>query len=484
MKNVIALLSMFSWVGILFAQPAQTPTPRPLVIAHVTLIDMTGGPPRQDMTVVVAGDRIQSIGRSSRVRVPANALIVDGAGKFLLPGFWDMHAHVLHKPRFATFLPLLIANGVTGVRDMATHTPLDEVRRWREEIAAGTRIGPRIVAAGLILDGPKPLNPSVSIAIKDAGDGRRAVRQMKEQGADFIKVYSSLPRDAFYAIADEASKQGLPFAGHLPTSVTACEASAAGQKSFEHMLGWFESCEEKAERIGRRDERPTTAPDATPEPRGLVAGSLKQITDSASFDEPEARALATVLARNGTWLTPTLSARWAATYYDEKVSKGDPRSKYILPAMRESWETSGPFAQFTAEQLATLKLGYDSLLKALARMHRAGAKLLAGTDTGVPYTFPGFSVHDELELMVRAGLTPFEALQTATIHPAKFLGRENDLGTIERGKLADLLLIDGNPLTDVSTTRRITAVIANGRLYDRTHLNELLAEVEAAARQP
>lgn len=480
MRNLYwVLLLLLLPAGCMSAPNAATAAAPTVAIKRVTVIDVNGAPPRADMTVIVSGSRIAAVGESGRVRIPRGAQIVDGAGKFLIPGLWDVHVHALHKARMETFLPLFVANGVTGIRDMATNTPLQEVSRWKQEIASRSRIGPRIVAAGLILDGPKPLNPTVSMPIEDENDGREAVRLMKEQGADFIKVYSSLPRDAFYAIADEAKKQGIPIAGHLPTSVTPCEASAAGQRSFEHMLGWFESCAEKAERIRQGAKAAANAG----EEAGPVAGMLKQIRDAERLDDAEARTLADVFAKHDTWLTPTLSARWAATNYDVKLPGHAARLRYISPAAQESWRRNLVFSQFTAAHLEKLKSGFDTKLKAIQRLHRAGARFLAGTDTGVPDIFPGFSLHDELALFTRAGLTPLEALQTATINPARFLGLEKELGSIEAGKVADLILLDANPLMDIANTTKINAVVANGRLFDRKSLDAVLAEVETAARK-
>lgn len=479
MRKIIALLLILLSHGSLFAQATATSPARPVVFTHVTVIDVTGAPSKSDMTVMVVGNRIAAVGKTGKVRVPRDARIVDATDKFLIPGLWDMHMHALHKPRFETFLPLLVANGVTGIRDMATHTSLEEVNKWKREIGAGSRIGPRILAAGRLLDGPNPQFPTVAIAIKGEAEARVAVRLMKEQGADFIKVYSSLHRDAFYAIADEAKKQGLPFAGHLPTSVTACEASNAGQKSLEHMLGWFESCSTKEARIEQRENTTRTASGQS----GPVLAFLKQVDDAESFDDKKAFELTSIFLKNDTWLTPTLSAREAATYIDEKISGSDPRLQYILPAMKESWKGSNIFSQATAEQLAKLKSGFSTKLKAVNRVHRAGGRFLAGTDTGVPYIFPGFSLHDELALFVKAGLTPLEALQTATINPAKFLGREKELGTVEKGMLADLVLLDANPLADISNTKKINAVVVNGRLLDRPTLDKVLTDVEAAANK-
>jgi imidazolonepropionase-like amidohydrolase len=476
MRKLIALLLILLLHELLVAQTSTIPPKRPLVLEHVTVIDVTGAPSKSDMTVIVTDNRITAVGKTGKVRAPRGAQIIDATGKFLIPGLWDMHVHALNKPRSETFLPLLIANGVTGIRDMATHTPLEEVNLWKKEIESGSRIGPRIVAAGRLLDGPNPGAPALAIAIKDETDARSAVRQMKEEGADYIKVYSALPRDAFYAIVDEAKKQGLSIAGHLPTSVTACEASDAGQKSFEHMLGWFESCSTKEARI--REQSVTGRVQGGP-----LLGFLKQVDDAESFDGKKAKELVSFFSRNGTWLTPTMSARESATYIDERIAGNDPRLKYMPPDMRKTWQGSNSFSRATPEQLAKLKGRFPKQLKSVNRVHRAGGKFLAGTDTGVPYIFPGFSLHDELGLFVKAGLTPLEALQTATINPAKFLGREKDLGTIDNGKLADLILLDANPLADISNTKKINAVVLNGRLLDRAALDRLLTGVEAAVNK-
>jgi len=223
MKHLLFIFLFFAYLSAFGQQP--------VVFTHVTVIDVKTGKLSKNMTVIITGNRITSVSKTSKRTIPKNAQLIDARGKYMIPGLWDMHVHALNKPRFETFLPLFVANGITGIRDMATHTPLQEVSQWKNEIASGSRIGPRIIAAGLILDGPKPIFPTMSIAIKDETEGRTAVRGLKEQGADFIKVYSSLPRNVFYAIVDEAKKQGLSFAGHLPTSITACEASEAGQRA-------------------------------------------------------------------------------------------------------------------------------------------------------------------------------------------------------------------------------------------------------------
>jgi len=222
---------------------ASAQSPSVLVIDNVSVVDATGTPPQTHRTVIVREGKIEEIRDSAEsIRKKLPGIHVNGTGKFLIPGLWDMHVHMVFGDWFPrgkeVTLPLFIANGVTGVRDMGGE--LEVLQQWRKEITAGTLIGPRMVISGPMLDGPQPRFPS-SIAIKTPEDGRHAVDDLKRRGADFIKLQSLIPRDAVFAIADEARKQGISFVGHVPDSVRASEASNAGQKSFEHLIGIFEA---------------------------------------------------------------------------------------------------------------------------------------------------------------------------------------------------------------------------------------------------
>jgi imidazolonepropionase-like amidohydrolase len=360
-------------------------------------------------------------------------------------------------------LPLFIANGITGVRDMGSE--LEVLLQWRKEIAAGTLIGPRIVMSGPMLDGPQPRFPS-SIAIKTPEDGRRAVDDLRRRGADFIKLQSLIPRDAVFAIADEAHKQGITFVGHVPDAVRASEASNAGQKSFEHLIGIFEG--------------------ASPREDEFLKGSKGPGKFLATYDEDRATKLFSLLAKNQTWQCPTLVWERGGNLIELSDFAHDPRAKYGPAYWKDvTWKrfTEQIEHEFNTDDLATRRRFVKKELEVVLAMHRAGIPFLAGTDTppGV-YIFPGFSLHEELQRFVAAGFTPVEALQTATINPAKFLGLENEMGTIEKGKRADLVLLDANPLEDIRNTQRIAGVIANGRYFSRADLDKMLAGVEEAAK--
>jgi len=441
-----------------------------LVIDDVTVIDVKGGPPQPHRSVVVHGTRILAVvGPEEHEKTRRiDGIFIDGKGKFLIPGLWDMHVHMVFGDWFPhgkeITVPLFLANGITGVRDMGGE--LGVLQQWRKDVSAGRMIGPRIVMSGPMLDGPQPRFPS-SIAIKTPEDGRRAVKDLKQKGADFIKLQSLIPRDAVFAIAEEAKKQGIPFVGHVPDSVRASEMSNAGQKSFEHLIGIFEG--------------------ASPLEEEFIKGGKSESKFLSTYDPNRAATLFALLAKNQTWQCPTLVWERGGNLIDQTDFAHDSRAKYVPASWKDgTWKrfTEQIMHDFNTDDLATRKRFVEKELEVVNEMHKAGVPFLAGTDTppGV-YIFPGFSLHEELQRFVAAGFTPLQALQTATINPAKFLGMEEDLGTIEPGKYADLVLLDGNPLEDISNTQQIAAVIVNGRYINRAGLDKMLSGVEEAAKE-
>lgn len=453
-------------------------------ITHVTVIDATGAPPAQtDMTVVIEGERIVTIDRTNNVRLPRDTQVINATGKFLIPGLWDMHAHPhlnsrQYFPLFA--LNLYLVNGVTGLRD--TFGPLETQQQWRKAIEVGAILAPRMFLAGPLLDGPKPAFAG-SIAISNAEEGRQAVISLKRRGADFVKVYDLLPREAYFAIADEAKKQGIPFAGHVPATVTAAEASDAGQRSIEHLTNVAVSCStnqvelQKALTIGLLKE------DNSDAIRDLTVTETQALN---TYDPERCATLAQRFVKNDTWHDPTLVTLRVNAFINDESFLNDPRLRYIPRALREEWNPkNSEFSKaLTVEEIAAAKRAFPTFLKIVGDMHRAKVQFLTGTDApAVPYCFPGFSVHDEMALFVEAGLSPMEALQTATRNPAKYLGLLDSLGTIEKGKIADLVLLDANPLSNIHNTQKIDTVIVRGKLVTRETRQRMLAEMEAAAEK-
>jgi Amidohydrolase family/Tetratricopeptide repeat len=478
LKN-LALL----FLPLLFFSPnaSQTPSAKPsiLVFTHVTVIDATGAPAHPDVTVVITGDRITAMGDSGRIRVPKDAQVVNATGKFLIPGLWDMHVHWYDKG----YLPLFIANGVTGIRIM-WGSPIHH--EWRKEIEQGSLYGPRMFIASPIVDGPKPFWPG-SIAVANEAEGRQAVIKVKQDGADFVKVYSFLPRDVYFAIADESKRQGIPFEGHVPLSVSVEEASKAGQRSIEHLTGILGACSSREADLigGQQATLATTLASEKPIRTILEAPDVrarKELT-LETYSQQKAETLFAELKKNHTWQCPTLTVLRSSAFLDDPSVTNDPRLKYMPRPIVSSWDprADSRFNARTAEDWALEKRAFRKEVEVVGAMQHAGVEILAGTDTLNPYCFPGFSLHDELGLLVQSGLTPMQALQAATVNPARFMGRETDLGTIEVGKLADLVLLDANPLDDIANTRKINAVVYGGRLFPKASLDEMLTNVEALA---
>jgi imidazolonepropionase-like amidohydrolase len=476
MKKLLLLLLLLALPARPSPQPPPSPqAPRPLVFTHVTVIDMTGAPPSPDMTVVIMGDRITELGKSGAVHAPEGAQVVDATGKFMIPGLWDMHVHWLHKD----YVPLFVANGVTGIRIM-WGAPMHH--QWQKEIEQGTLLGPRMAIGSAIVDGPKPIWPG-SIAVGTDAEGRQAVIRSKQQGADFIKVYSRLPREAYFAIADEAKKQGIPFAGHVPSSVTVAEASDAGQKSIEHFTGFLDASSSREEELRKASaDAWANLPEGQAFPSRATLRPLSRLSLD-TFSPEKANALFARLARNHTWQCPTLVVQRNMAFIKDPAIHNDPRVKYMPPQIASGWDPAGDFRlkDRTQEDFDLARSVYKKLTELVVPMRRAGVEILAGTDVINPYCFPGFSLHDELTLLVAAGLSPLEALQAATLNPARFLGKEKDLGTVEKGKIADLVVLEANPLEEIGNSRKIDAVVTGGKLLSKADLKKTLADIEALA---
>jgi imidazolonepropionase-like amidohydrolase len=461
-------LTSFAFVAFMrvIALPANAQD-QTLAFTHVNAIDATGSPVQPDMTVIVEGKRILRVGKSKDVAVPKGAKLVDGRGKYLIPGLWDMHVHEIFGawlPEDEKVIPLLfVANGVTGVRDMGGD--LEALKKWRARIAAGEMIGPRMVISGPMLDGPVPQFPS-SAPIKDAADGKQTVDYLKANGADFIKIQSLIPRDGYFAAADEAKKIGIVFAGHVPDKVRAVEASNAGQKSIEHLTGVFEGCSRVEDELMAK-------------PRGPGRGRFLD-----TYDPGRATALIELFVKNQTWQVPTLYWEQGEWLIEQTNSGTDPLLKYAPAAWHErTWPmfTKDITTGWSSDPLPDRERFVQAEFKMVGEMHRAGVPILAGTDTAAGVrVYPGFSLHQELELLVQAGLSPMEALQAATLNAGKYLGIP-DTGTIREGKRADLVLLDANPLEQIGNTRKIQSVVLAGRYFSRADLDGLLHQVEEAA---
>jgi imidazolonepropionase-like amidohydrolase len=398
-------------------------------MTNVTVIDVVTGARRTGVTVLTEGERIKAIG--PKVTMPPGTRRLSGTGKFLIPGLWDMHSH--HQITGAECLDLFVAKGVVGTRDMGGDA--DFILPLRERVKSGSLLGPEIVAAGPILD-DAPADFGIRLRVRNAQEALKAVHDLKRLGVDFIKVHDHTPRDVFFAVAAEAPKVGLTFAGHVPLTVTIEEAAGAGIRSIEHLSNYN------------------------------VVG---ECMTGEEYTAANCQRLFGKLAANAVWQTPTMA--FFQTIPD--VFSGTPlaHSEYASDSLLAFTRRNVELSKLSAKSLDKLRVAGKTGVRAIRDLQLAGNRFLAGCDGLVP----GFCLHDELEWLTRAGFSPLEALQTATINPARFLGREDSQGTIEVGKRADLVLLDADPLVDIRNVTRISSVIIRGTLMTKPSIDLIVA---------
>jgi imidazolonepropionase-like amidohydrolase len=405
-----------------------------LALVGATLIDGTGAPPLKDSVVVIQGGKILSTGPRSQISLPQNAMTLDVAGKTIVPGLWDMHAHFEQ----VEWGPVYLAAGVTTVRDCGNE--FEFITAVREAITSGGGVGPRVLLAGLV-DGSGPI--ALGVARVDTPEqAREWVRRYHDAGFQQIKIYSSVKKENVEVVTTEAHKLGMTVTGHIPEGLTAFDGVTAGMDQINHI-----------DYIVRM-----MAPEIPEDTEANRPEALKALRNFDPESEPSRKAIE-FLKSHGTVVDPTLALLEMFRRTGRKpLATFEPGARKVAPALATQLQNVGP-------DPAGADLGEASFaasLKAVAALHRAGVPIVVGTDQAVP----GHSVHREMELYVEAGFTPMEALQAATMVPARVMGVEKETGTLEPGKRADLVILGANPLEDISNIRRTETVIQGGAIYD------------------
>ena len=422
------------------------------VIRHVTLIDGTGKPPQADMRIQIEGNRIVSVERdTAQSAVVARMLVIDGRGKYLIPGLWDTHLHLTDIGEIA--IPILPTYGITSVRDMGGDPGW--LKHTQKQIETHNIVGPRVKFCGPMLEGKwEPKQPHDKVrtdhwVVRTPSDAQAAVTKLAAEGVDCIKMRSYADAPTYFALAAAARSAGLPLTSHAPWGIDPIEASNAGQRSFEH---------------------------------AFYPWPWKDL------DSMKKQAIEDTFRKNGSLVVPTLIA-WETFRFDtasigavvnDYAAKSDPRLKNVSQSLRDNWLSALADLQDMKPGTPGWNSAIDDLYNQVAEMHAHGVGMMAGTDTGSTMVYPGAALHQELKLLVtKCGFTPMDALLTATLIPAKFFHLENDLGTVAPGKLADLVLLEADPLADIGNLLFIAGVMLDGRWFDRADLNSLTTQTEA-----
>ena len=435
-----------------------------LFIQQVNIVDVVKGEIIPNQSVAIQDDKIIGIYKET-IQPSSGAKIINGNGQYLIPGLWDMHTHYYWNHTFSS--PLLIANGVTGIREMWGE--MDSIKMIRQQTANGNMVAPDIYAAGNIIDGTPPIWPG-SAGVKNVKEAEKEVENQIASGVDFLKVYSLLKKDTYHAIANKSKATNIPFAGHIPDDVTVWEAIAANQQSIEHMYGILRAC--------------SADPDSLAKFTGYQrysAARTNLLVDA--YDQQIFDSLANVLANSNTWLSPTLAVLKNTAELDDTTKMEDPRMAYMPTYIHYMWNPKNDFRfQYsTPDIFQANQRRYKLEEELVGKFAKADVNIIAGTDYSNPFCFPGFSLHDELGLLVEGGMSNAQALKAATYNPAVFMKKEQTQGQVAVGQLASLVLLKDNPLKDISHTKNIQGVFLRGQYFDRVQLDAMLAEAKTIA---
>lgn len=443
------------------------------IFYDATVVDVQSGKLLKHQEVIIAGNKIIAVKPISKLKLPKDARIINAKGKFIIPGLWDMHVHTLIEDWYTWQFPLFVANGIIGFREMwGDRNLIDSVRN---EMQKGSMPFFHFTASGHILDGKKPFWPG-SLSAGDTITALRIVDSLINAKVDFIKVYTFLGSDVFEAIAKRCRERNFPFAGHVPFKVWLTKASDAGMASMEHLYGFdLEACAfpDSAMQLKIRDAENLEARLDAKQRQTLVRVSEKFVLEN--FSEKKMRNIAKTLRKNNTYVVPTMVTLRGNYFRNDPVFTNDERLKYMSKGTTDYWqeEKEKDLKRFSEGDWQNKRTRYAIEQQIIKILWQEKVPILAGTDSDNPYAFPGFSIHDEMALFVEFGMTPIDALRTATINPVKYLKMTDSLGTIEQGKRADMILLNGNPLTNIANTKNIFAVMVNGKLFTSGELDKM-----------
>ena len=461
----ILLVLAILFVVFLFLYPTAAPLAQKsntdnYIISNVHIIDAVHDSILMNKSIEINNNRIVRIFPADSVFKSTNK-VIDGKGMYAMSGLWNMHSHLGLPIAPQTVMPLQLANGITNLRDMQGVVRINKERAlWQQQINEKKLLGPRIIGFANFQIGSS----------YDTKDVVKVVNKTAEDKSRFIKIYSNVLKDRYFKLAKEAKKKNVPFAGHYPLSIAPIDASNAGQRSFEHAHLFIDASHPRADKQRKYAELRILEQERD----GTLFTSYEDIL--ATFDINKFNELADVMVKNNTYFCPTHVTKQYEASINNTAFLNNENIKYIPSMLKTIWD--GDIEGMKKRNITTSINYYKKGLELTGLAHKRGVKILAGTDTNDPYSFPGFTIHTELEQLVKAGLTPGEAIATATINPSEYFHLSKDYGTIETGKIADILLLKNNPLTDIKNTKNIQSIFYNGNIYSRAELDEFQDYVE------
>lgn len=434
----------------------------------------------ENQTVIIQGEKILKVVSSEELKLSPENTIIDGTGKYLMPGLWDAHVHFAYMENLApSMFDLFLGYGITSVRD--TGGRMDFVKMWKDKALANQSEAPRVMIAGPLLDGmpnvydgSTPQRPPLSVGLPTLESVENKINELDSLGVDLLKAYEMLTPEQFALITKIAKEKGLKVTGHVPLSMDVISASNAGLNSMEHMRNLELSCASNADELWQ--ERLQVLKAEKDSAGGVLRSRIHELqreTAVKNYDENKANEVLAVLAKNETWQIPTLALSAFLTNKHFEDTEWKESLKFLPEAIEAEWKTSA--ATVAATPVTLFRVQYsDWSLNMVNKIHETKIEIMAGTDCPIAMLTPGLSLHEELEMLVQAGLTPLEALKTATINPARYFNLENELGLVKEGMWADLVLLDANPIENIAHTKSINAVVKNGKYMDKNELNGIL----------
>lgn len=454
-----------------------------LCLENISTIDPVEGL-KENQTIIITDGKISKVANTNELRLSPKNNIVDGSEKFLIPGLWDAHVHFAYIEDLApSMFDLFLSYGITSVRD--TGGKIAFVKKWKEKALANPSDAPRVMIAGPLLDGEPNVydgsddrHPELSVGLSTVDDVSNKVHELDSLGVDLLKAYEMLSPEQFAKITELAKEKGLKITGHVPLSMDVIGASNAGLNSMEHMRNLELSCASNADEL--LEQRQQLLQAGKMDAGGILRSRIHQAqreTAIKNYDDKKADEVLKVLAQNKTWQIPTITLSTGFSERPFARPEWQESFNYLPEPIAVEWRSG--LAAFMDVEITPFHIDYTKwLFKMVGKVHQAKIDIMAGTDCPIFFLTPGRSLHQELAVLVQAGLSPLDAIKTATLNPARYFGLEDELGSIQENMWADLVILDANPLEDINNTQRINAVMKQGKYYDRNALDEKLSKLD------